>query len=122
MKSLKNLQKFNEEFPPSGLARVMTLPTRRVEPKGAGPRRMGALLKQSKRHSKSEVHDREGTPPTTEGEVPSVTSDEAGKVPTDIRGEETEKIPTDKCEEVCVGGKRQASTMPAVKLYTDVVD
>ena len=101
MKSLKNLQKFNEEFPLSGLTRVMTLPTKRGENKGAGPRRMSGLLRQSKRHSKPDLHDREGTAPTTEKEPPSVTSE--GEVPTD-RHKEVGEVPTAMCEEVCGGG------------------
>ena len=95
MKSLKNLQKFNEEFPQTRMTRVMTLPPQRGENKGVGPRRMSGLLKASRRHSKPEVNaesTREGTPPTTEREIPSVTSEEAGEVPKDV------------CEEVCVGG------------------
>ena len=101
MKSLKNLQKFNEEFPLSGLTRVMTLPTKRGENKGAGPRRMSGLLRQSKRHSKPDLHDREGTAPTTEKEPPSVTSE--GEVPTE-RHKEVGEVPTAMCEEVCGGG------------------
>ena len=94
MKSLKNLQKFNQDFPQSTITRVMTMPPQRGEHKGASS--MSGLLKSSKRQSKTDVHSKSSTedpPPHTgkEGMNDTVTSNE---VP-----------PTDVLEEVCGRGR-----------------